>query len=102
MKVAGVYRLAHRIALFGVDGLANDKFACHRCDNPRCVRPSHLFAGTSRENVVDMIAKGRARAAMKLSGTSVDEIRASAGTLLEIAGRYGIATRTVARIKRRC
>ena len=31
----------------------------HRCDNPRCIRPSHLFAGTSRENTQDMMKKNR-------------------------------------------
>lgn len=32
---------------------------CHKCDNPACYRLDHLFAGTQRQNVLDMFAKGR-------------------------------------------
>ncbi len=36
------------------------KCILHRCDNPACVRPSHLFEGTRTENMQDCISKGRA------------------------------------------
>lgn len=53
--------LAHRVAwelTFGP--IPDDLWVLHKCDTPRCVRPDHLFLGTSGENNNDMAAKGRA------------------------------------------
>lgn len=36
-------------------------YVCHRCDNPACINPEHLFIGTSRDNKLDSVRKGRAR-----------------------------------------
>jgi hypothetical protein len=50
---------AHRVAYAIQYGKWPDNLTCHTCDNPKCVRGSHLFDGTNAENLSDMVAKGR-------------------------------------------
>jgi hypothetical protein len=51
---------AHRLALeLAGTKLGDGLFACHHCDNPKCVRPDHLFAGTNQDNMRDMVRKWR-------------------------------------------
>jgi hypothetical protein len=58
--VNGAEHPAHRWIYEEILGpLPKGLLVCHRCDNPACVRVSHLFSGTAKENTEDMIAKGR-------------------------------------------
>ncbi len=42
---------------------------CHKCDNPLCINPDHLFIGTEKDNSTDMIRKGRAAKHIGLNGS---------------------------------
>jgi hypothetical protein len=58
----GAVRLVHRIAWEEANGpIPHGLCVLHRCDNPSCVRPEHLFLGTKGDNNVDRNTKGRSR-----------------------------------------
>lgn len=81
---------------------------CHRCDNPKCVNPDHLFIGTSHDNHLDMKAKGRhlygeknLMAKLNLEQvTKIHEMLKIGIPQKRIAMAYGVSSITISRIKR--
>jgi hypothetical protein len=56
------YAVAHGLQ---VSDLRRDQYVCHRCDQPSCVNPTHLFLGTALDNMRDKVRKGRMRGHFK-------------------------------------
>lgn len=60
VRINGALRRAHRVSWeirFGV--ITGDYAVCHKCDNPPCVNPDHLFLGSAKDNTNDCIKKQR-------------------------------------------
>lgn len=108
LRVYGRKCVAHRFSWFLAHGQWPEPFCCHHCDNPRCVNPSHLFAGTHADNMADMAAKGRAFARKGSAGTNskltedqVREIRRMVpkrSSYQSIADHFGVHKTTVYKI----
>lgn len=121
----GKLELAHRARWMADHGpIPDEKFVLHRCDNPSCVRPDHLFLGTHQENMDDCQEKGRYQrglrngrytkpesilrgeenGASKLTQEQVDEIRRRYAEEDISQGRlavgYGITQQTISKIIR--
>lgn len=109
--------LAHRLAYALGRSIPPAKLCvCHKCDNPICVNPGHLFLGTRRDNNKDRATKGRTSRgflrrlladrpelrprgvchyAAKLSEEDVRQIRASGESVRSLARRYKMGYTTI-------
>lgn len=89
------------------DGL----YVCHKCDNPSCVRPDHLFVGTQDDNMKDMVRKGRqnnplgeSNGRAKLTEDDVRYIRLNYKKMDKVHGaramgrRYGVVPATITEV----
>ena len=114
MWYRGASLLPHRYIFEKVYGpVPPGMFVCHTCDNPACVNPEHLFLGTPKDNVQDMMRKGRQASSSqtahpgekngsaKLTGEEVKGIRQllkGGTTQMEISVRYSISQQAISNI----
>lgn len=101
---------AHRVAWeIAYDPIPTGKHVLHKCDNPPCVRPSHLFVGTNTDNSNDKVAKGRQafNHGTKSGMAKLDEVKVAAikaryasgtATLAQLATEHGVSITTIDQI----
>jgi HNH endonuclease/CENP-B N-terminal DNA-binding domain len=95
---------AHRVSWYIEHGAWPMPHCLHKCDNPLCVRPSHLREGTHAENMADKAAKGRAPRGSALSQSKLTEAKVMEIRQLYSTGefskralgrRFGVAHQTI-------
>ena len=99
-KRVGAHRHAFKLATGIEPGFLS---VCHDCDRPSCGNPSHLWAGTQRDNMIDAIKKGRFLAVApgelhpksKLTDEKVRAIRSTGEKPAVLAERFGVTPRTI-------
>ena len=100
---------AHRVSWeLHNNSIPKGMFVCHKCDNPSCVNPDHLFLGTQSDNMQDMKSKGRDNYVngenhkfAKLREKDVRKILISNKTNNELAKQYDISSSQICLIRRR-
>lgn len=99
---------AHRVSWRLFNGaIPSELCVLHRCDNRKCVRPTHLFLGTRADNMADKMQKGRflhdeAHPTAKLAPIIVRAIRSEVGLSQKAIGeKYGADQSWISRIRNR-
>lgn len=112
ISVGGKQIVAHVVSWVLHNGsIPNGMKVCHKCDNPRCVRPDHLFLGTHADNMRDMVEKGRhyrfksnTHPLSDLTAQDVLFIRESIAskkeTMKSLSGKFGVTFQCIMRIVR--
>lgn len=85
--------------------IPSGRLICHRCDNPLCVRPEHLFLGTQLDNMEDARKKGRTAQGERNPRSTcneemIQEIRNFPGTHQEAADHFKVPKRRVISYRR--
>jgi hypothetical protein len=94
--VARLPEMAHRVSFALAFGWLPPA-VLHKCDNPPCVNPRHLFGGTAADNIADAVAKDRYRQIPKAVEATILTLAELGLTQAAIARQVGVNRRTVRR-----
>jgi hypothetical protein len=103
----GKHSTAHRLAWTVYKGpIPKGIHVLHRCDVPQCCNPYHLFLGTQRDNIDDMVAKNRSlkgerHPMVKLTREQALDALTSTETITVVARRLGCTVQNIWRIRNR-
>lgn len=104
-RYKGKTRSAHRIAYkLYVGEIPEGMFVLHKCDNPICVNPKHLFLGTLKDNSQDMVKKGRnntGKGSAKLTKEEVVQIRKSPESGVILAKMFRVTPSNISLVRNR-
>jgi len=107
ISIYGIQTRAHRVSYaFFKKAIPGSMFVLHKCDNPSCINPEHLFLGTQQDNMDDMVIKGRqGKGNSKLTEEDVKDIRllldTTNTTMTRLGEMFGVCANTIGRIHRR-
>lgn len=82
------HRIMHKASKDNLD--QEKRYVCHTCDNPKCVNPAHLWAGSPEDNVTDAVEKDR-MAGPNYEGEEHHQAQLTEDEVLEIRQKYSQA-----------
>lgn len=99
-KVSFLY--AHRVSWVMANGpIPDGSQVLHRCDNPKCCNPAHLYLGTAADNMADKAARGRSRSRLKPEQVlKIVELHGSGWTVKRLARKFNVSESSVTSIIR--
>lgn len=93
--------MVHRLSweAFYAEPIPNNMLVLHKCDNPKCFNPNHLFLGTQFDNMQDCIIKKRKKYYRKIKNEDLEFIKNSSMSSSELSLKFNVTPSRIRQIK---